>query len=464
MNLTTIISSVLPLVTISGGGWCDTYFTQIRHTCVANSGIVVSLAMTLGCIFVAFKFIKMYYDFVSDEQHGGFGGVRAWDLFRPIVILIFIWSFGTWSNMLDSICGSISSSLVSNMNATYNASTDKISKRINDLEADRKKKYTSDRQRARDMALSHMNITQAELTDANKTLAEYAKNYKPKSDFWTKLSIALTAGESGAAAANLAQAVESDNLNTLEDNLRKANLLEDYNRKKSLVEEFNSIVPEEMKRIETEKKWERYFGSGKSFWGNLAGYAFNIFFVIMMAFCDIMLCILLVFGPLSLALSLLDPWKSSFKSWLGKYIEVSMWKPIASAIAWVVMQGKASVASFQLGSLDRAGSNLSIPVQEGHLAAAISFQILIFVAGVIAVLKTPEIANSILSLGSAATGKSGDAAGGAMAAAAQPAINAGKAGLNAGGTVAGSTLKGAVANGLSGVRTGFLNGIRKIGL
>ena len=117
-----VLSIIYPLAgTISGGGWANSYFDAIRKDCISHAGSISSIAMALACIFIAFKFIKMYYDFVSDEQHGGFGGVRTWDLLRPIVILIIIGNFGAFLGAFDSICNAVSSSLVSNMNARTSA-------------------------------------------------------------------------------------------------------------------------------------------------------------------------------------------------------------------------------------------------------------------------------------------------------------------------------------------------------
>ena len=91
MNSVIISTIVYPLVTeISGGGWAEQYFAIVRKESIAHAGVISSIAVALACVFISFKFIKMYYDLVSDEQSGGFGGVRMWDILRPLTILIFI--------------------------------------------------------------------------------------------------------------------------------------------------------------------------------------------------------------------------------------------------------------------------------------------------------------------------------------------------------------------------------------
>ena len=219
------------------------------------------------------------------------------------------------------------------------------------------------------------------------------------------------------------------------------------------------------------RKLLKFIQKGGNILGNLATWLFNFFFVIMMAFADITLCLLAIFGPLAAALSVLESWRGTFKNWLGSYIEVSMWKPVGCAICWVVVKAKHGIATMGLKSAMYTGMDPA--TSKATIWATIGVEALILFAGMKALKQVPSITSSILSIGSSSLGSSAGGSGGeAMGAAA--GLAAGGAGKIAGGAaggagkIAGSTLGGAV-QGMSqgvgagfGARVGFLRGLDKI--
>lgn len=82
----------------------------------AISGTGTKAAMTLATFIVGLKLIKMAYHMFSDEQQGGFGGIRLWQVLRPILIILAINVSSTAFNVVDSTVNYITSSVASSFN------------------------------------------------------------------------------------------------------------------------------------------------------------------------------------------------------------------------------------------------------------------------------------------------------------------------------------------------------------
>lgn len=387
MNSFALNTLLFPLAKITGGGWADGYFAAIRSGIISSSGVVTRLALSLACIFIAFKFIKMYYDFVSDEQNGGFGGVRTWDLLRPIVILIIIYNFGTLLSVFDGVCSSISSSLVSNMNATIQ--DDKLVDRLAELEEEKELSRREMKEQSRQMAEESAGATKEEIT-RNITEIEH-RMYSDST--WLADTQRLNGRRdiSYEESSNLRSQINmeaAERLGMSEEWVKNQNALNTYSDTEELAFDI----------IKSRQKIEKMLKKGGNAFSSIVTWLFNFFFVIMMSFADIMLCLLAVFGPLSLALSLLDPWKQTFITWIGRYIETSLWKPIGSAICWIVAKAKTEMGIYADRALTDQLSTLSGDQAIGSLSGIITCLALISFAGILALLQVPNIANSILSL------------------------------------------------------------------
>lgn len=387
MNSFALNTLLFPLAKITGGGWADGYFAAIRSGIISSSGVVTRLALSLACIFIAFKFIKMYYDFVSDEQNGGFGGVRTWDLLRPIVILIIIYNFGTLLSVFDGVCSSISSSLVSNMNATIQE--DKLVDRLAELEEEKELSRREMKEQSRQMAENSAGATKEEIT-RNITEIEH-RMYSDST--WLADTQRLNGRRdiSYEESSNLRGQINmeaAERLGMSEEWIKNQNALNTYNSTEDLAFDI----------IKSRQKIEKMLKKGGNAFSSIITWLFNFFFVIMMSFADIMLCLLAVFGPLSLALSLLDPWKQTFITWIGRYIETSLWKPIGSAICWIVAKAKTEMGIYADKALTDQLSTLSGDQAIGSLSGIITCLALISFAGILALFQVPNIANAILSL------------------------------------------------------------------
>lgn len=458
---------------LAPGNWAGTYFDAIRAECIGKSGVIASMAMSIACILIVFNFIKLYYDFVSDEQNGGFGGAKAWDILRPFVILLLIGTFSTWLGLFDGVCSSVSSALISNMNAVAELTDNKIQEEIDRIDEELDRKHMSRKEKAHAQALNATGLSEEQLSasqdivkDAEKQwrkTKEYRQNQKTKKSY-------MSLPDAGEAARKLAELNEQDKAQM------KAfvgdDVWETYEAAKADVDTFTAQETLASERLKSLGKLSKWIGSGGSLLGKIITWLFNIFLVLMMVFSDVTLCVMSVFGPLTLALSIIPTWNSAFSSWMGKYIEVSMWKPVASAIAWVVLQARAAIFSAHGRLIE--GVDMASLTQKASITAAIGVEALVLAAGIFALLRTPAITNEILSLTSGMrSAQEGAAAmagavGGVAGSAAGRVAGGAAQGARAAGQMAGSVASGAVQGVRQGVGAGFgarvgaLDGLSKI--
>lgn len=106
-----LYSIILPLNVLNQG--LDKIFIALR-TEIVHSFNLVPLASSFAALFVIFKLVKIVSDIEGDNEAGGLGHVKLWDMIRPLVFYMFVL-------MTPSIVSTIDS-LVSNVTtAMYNA-------------------------------------------------------------------------------------------------------------------------------------------------------------------------------------------------------------------------------------------------------------------------------------------------------------------------------------------------------
>lgn len=91
----------------------DRAFYAIRTASISGSGRYISLAFTIASFLCVIKLIKFTYDTVSDEQTGGLGGIRIWEVVRPIFFLFLVQASSLVVGATDNVCSMISSSIES---------------------------------------------------------------------------------------------------------------------------------------------------------------------------------------------------------------------------------------------------------------------------------------------------------------------------------------------------------------
>ena len=108
-------------------------FETTRMSAANMGGTISSAALVLGCFFFGLRMIKMYYDIVSDEQHGGFGGIRVMDVLLPILVLLLIAGYSqVVIRPVDSLA-SISCNIIGGANvSSFSAGMGKLKNTLSD--------------------------------------------------------------------------------------------------------------------------------------------------------------------------------------------------------------------------------------------------------------------------------------------------------------------------------------------
>lgn len=116
--------NILPFLAFdAAGSTMDMIFAKIKAQ--AMGGASTSAALTLATFIVGVKMIRMAYNVFSDEQQGGFGGIRLIEVLRPILIVLAINVSGTMFGAMDSVVNYITGSVgksfgVSSLASAYN--------------------------------------------------------------------------------------------------------------------------------------------------------------------------------------------------------------------------------------------------------------------------------------------------------------------------------------------------------
>jgi len=138
--------------------------------------------------------------------------------------------------------------------------------------------------------------------------------------------------------------------------------------------------------------WHGFMGFCYELPGFIAEFAFAIVMFIMMAFAEIQLTVMAVYGQIALTFSVLTPWKQAFTGFLGKYITVSLWRPILAIIASSAAAVTPAIGGAVTG---QAGGGIL-----GGLAAALT-GCCVYLAAIHMAFNVGQIANDVYNLGSA---------------------------------------------------------------
>ena len=230
----------------------------------------------------------------------------------------------------------------------------------------------------------------------------------------------------------------------------------------ALIKDLELLDVETRKNIRASNKKERFLRRfGVLSIGDLVveffELLFNIVFNITMVFADVLLCLLAIFFPLVVAFSIVPSWKGSLMQWFGKYIEISMWKPVAAGICYIIGTAQSAVRIGAIKSLDGAQS-AAASFSGSQFGVAIA-SLLIVYAGIKCFWKVPSIATTIFNLGGGALSDFGSMAGAAAMSGAQALGKAAKTATSPATGAAGGALAGAIAG--VGAGTGAATGAGK---
>ena len=155
---------------------------------------------------------------------------------------------------------------------------------------------------------------------------------------------------------------------------------------------------------------------------------FKLMANVIQIIADIMLTILVMIGPLMMAFSIFDRWKGYVWTFIGQYIQFSLWKPIVAVICWCTTNANGVLCDTIVGGTD---GNFFQYI--GNVLAAIATTCVTIVAGIEMLKQVPSIANSLVTLASGFSagvdpmGTTKGAAGGALIAGGMAARGGGAA-------------------------------------
>ena len=381
---------VMPLSGIIGNS-----FEALRESTASMGGTISTAALVLGCFFFGFKLLQMYYEIASDEQHGGFGGVRLWDIMRPVLILLLIAGYQQVVVRPVDALASMTANVVGGGKTSMSAGTKKLKGLVNDFKEAKEEART-------------------------KTAQVTAKGLEGSFGDGTGGSTSPLAGQ---GADQIASGGSRDGG---EKTVSTSNGWHPIEK----IKEWFSDTNETYRQL---KIWRNGIIAGSvkgcgTLIDSLLTWWFNIMGNVIKIFADLMLPMLVMIGPLMFAFSIFDRWGGYTYTFIGQYIQLSLWKPIVGVIFWATSTTSsaigAGIASQISGASTAVGQWLAVTV------AAIGQTAIITLAGIMMLKQVPAIVNSLVSLanGLSAPVEAGSAVAGGMAGAA-----IGAAGRAAGG-------------------------------
>lgn len=139
------------------------------------------------------------------------------------------------------------------------------------------------------------------------------------------------------------------------------------------------------------------------------------------------LIVLAVTGPLAFGLSVFDGFRGTVSHWLARYIQVSLWLPVANIFGAMIGQIQENMLRIDLGQIAQTGNTFFSPTDVAYLV--------FLVIAIIGYLSVPFVAGQVVSMG----GHSGSPVAAALAGSAVTAVVRGPA---SGSAAAGSSPPG----------------------
>jgi conjugative transposon TraJ protein len=102
------------------------------------------------------------------------------------------------------------------------------------------------------------------------------------------------------------------------------------------------------------------------------------------------LLLMAILGPLVIGLSVYDPFRSAFSSWLGRYLNVFLWLPVANIFGSLCGQIQAEMIKVDIAQIQASGST-------GFSSTDVAYIIFLIIA-IVGYTCVPSITNHIISV------------------------------------------------------------------
>ena len=103
------------------------------------------------------------------------------------------------------------------------------------------------------------------------------------------------------------------------------------------------------------------------------------------------LLILAILGPLAFGLSVFDGFHHTLSNWLGKYINVFLWLPIANIFGSLIAQVQQQMVQLDINQLQASGQTTFGPTDTAYL--------IFLVLAIVGYCTVPSIANYVVHAG-----------------------------------------------------------------
>lgn len=403
-------------------------FKSVRK--VTNTGIAgsTSLALSAACTIVAFQLIKLSYDVMSDEQQGGFGGIRLWQVLRPIIIILAINLSSTLFGWFDYVVNYFASSISSQYSASSAAlvvskladaqdaamlagQSEKTKEGYYQVQGAEKKG-----EEAVASALDASNkIMNGAISDLSAT--ESPGFFRRVGTFFIKAAANARASDPTAMVSDattaviFGQQVRDAEIAAGEQKMReqltqeqkeKANeaVSDQVDDTKTNVDSKVSSLSASAQATGSLKSKVEQFGedfvdslkSGNLFM-SLAYWLYDLAYFILNAMVEIIRAILTIMFPWTLVLSLFSHFKDAVWKYIATYVNVSFWKVTASIINWAVTTSVPAMYLYTTTKLMPTLSSSGYATKIGALIGLGSAVAMLYVAGFIALTKVASLTN-----------------------------------------------------------------------
>ena len=321
---------------------------NIRDKIAADADIIAMVATIIAGFVIVVKMIRFHYNISSDEKGSGFGeNVRAWDFLKPLVLLLALNFSPQMARLMNDVVEECMSALEMNAEANHFKAMyiAQLTTQINNIE-DTYPQVIANRA-TYDAAIKENEARAAAAADAAESTGywitdDYTSYGATKKEGHVSLNPYDPATGSGASAAaevlkvydklqvDLQKSRRAPATEVLEKNKNKgpktdaASMLE--RAAKDSVEDvelsLSTLTDALYKWI-----WDMFI--------DVLMWLYNMIILIRLFMGTVAMSVILYFFPLIFLAMLFDRYKGAFGSVVVVYVELALWRPIASLLQYV---------------------------------------------------------------------------------------------------------------------------------
>lgn len=397
------------------GGWMFNAFSAAREVVLSRTGVIVVLATTLATLFCIIRLVNLSNS-IMDDSRGIGSSISLREIMHPVFMLMCLQLYPVGIRALDEVTTQSAVAITHNIKMAWTLPNV-------DLEDLENSDYVADFEWASYAAKSTKDNTPVVTGDESTSTFDigfnnWYKNYEESTTSYVELPSSML-GKDLTVDPRIHEQVSKAHSNRV---VRETAESVEPTGWDSAFEGLMGLLnfPKHFRNLFDPTSWVRTI----LLWG--FKFAYWVYFFLIQAFAQIVLCVMALMGPFAIAFSILPRWKDSFMSFIGNYIEVTLWVPFASAVANVVDMISKCCDLY----VNKVGTSIGPLSMFKDWAMADTAELLhaaVCLAGIMALRYVPNLVRMTLSLASVDASGFGGAAGGVAVGAAK------KAGSVAGG-------------------------------